>query len=45
MVNEEDFTPPILEFVDDILEGKQKEQKNGGMPCFFHCGETHDRDN
>ncbi len=23
MVNEEDFTPPILEFVQDILNGKK----------------------
>ena len=44
LVNEEEFTPPILEFLTEILEGKQQELKNK-MPCFFHCGETHDRHN
>lgn len=44
MVNEEDYSPPILEFLTDVLEGK-KLDKIGTMPCFFHCGETHDRQN
>jgi len=44
LVNEEDFCPPILEFLTDILEGKHQEKKQK-MPCFFHCGETHDRTN
>lgn len=44
LVNEEDFTPPILEFLQDILEGQVKDVDHK-MPCFFHCGETHDRDN
>lgn len=44
MVNEEDFTPPILEFINDILEGRAKD-KEDGLPCYFHCGETHDREN
>jgi len=44
MVNEEDFTPPILEFVSEILEGREKDKVHK-LPCFFHCGETHDRDN
>lgn len=43
MVNEEDFTPPIFDFVNEILDGKKKDHKK--LPCFFHCGETHDRDN
>jgi hypothetical protein len=41
MVNEEDFTPPILEFINEILDGKKKDKMR--LPCFFHCGETHDR--
>lgn len=44
LVNEEDFCPPIVEFLTDILEGKSLEKKQK-MPCFFHCGETHDRSN
>jgi adenosine deaminase CECR1 len=43
MVNEEDVTPPILTFVPEILEGKAKDSES--LPCFFHCGETHDRSN
>jgi len=44
LVNEEDYTPSILEFLTDILDGKKLDKKMK-MPCFFHCGETHDRDN
>ncbi len=44
MVNEEDMTPPILEFLTEILEGKRKD-KDQNLPCYFHCGETHDRAN
>ena len=44
MVNEEDVTAPILHFVPEILDGKQKDGENE-LPCFFHCGETHDRTN
>ena len=44
MVNEEDVTPPILEFINEILDGRRKD-KLKGLPCFFHCGETHDRHN
>jgi adenosine deaminase CECR1 len=43
MVNHEDVTPPILTFVPEILEGKRNDPH--AMPCFFHCGETHDRFN
>lgn len=44
MVNEEDFTPEISAFADDILAFKNEITINGEqMPCFFHCGETHDR--
>jgi adenosine deaminase CECR1 len=44
MVNEEDVTAPILHFVPEILDGKLKDAENE-LPCFFHCGETHDRTN
>lgn len=44
LVNEEDYTPGILEFLQDIIDGKKMDMKNK-MPCFFHCGETHDREN
>jgi adenosine deaminase CECR1 len=44
MVNEEDVTPPILSFINEILDGKKKDGKNG-LPCYFHCGETHDPSN
>jgi adenosine deaminase CECR1 len=44
MVNEEDVTPAILHFVPEILEGKKKDGQHL-LPCFFHCGETHDRAN
>jgi len=49
MVNEEDYTPEIKEFAEQILEGKrhcmvtsQNMEDKDGMPCFFHAGETHD---
>lgn len=45
MVNEEDVTPPILTFVPEIIDGKMRDKKGGELPCFFHCGETHDRSN
>jgi adenosine deaminase CECR1 len=49
MVNQENVTPPILSFVPDILDGKRRDAatagKGGCLPCFFHCGETHDRGN
>jgi hypothetical protein len=44
MVNEEDMTSPILEFVPEILDGKNND-KIHELPCYFHCGETHDRGN
>ena len=43
MVNEEDFTPPIFEFLNEILDGRSKDENK--LPCYFHCGETHDRGN
>jgi len=43
MVNEEDMTPSILEFLHEILDGKKRDKNN--LPCFFHCGETHDKTN
>ena len=48
MVNEEDYTPEIGTFAEDILKAKKmvmvSETTKEGMPTFFHAGETHDRD-
>lgn len=44
MVNEEDFTPPIADFLDQILEAREKAAKMGKeFPVYLHCGETNDR--
>ena len=43
MVNHESVTPPILFFAPDVLEGKAKDEQC--LPCFLHCGETHERHN
>ena len=52
MVNEEDWTPEIGEFAEQILTSEQDvkiitqekpTEKLIEMPCFFHAGETHDR--
>ena len=43
MVNHESVTPPVLFFAPDVLEGKRKDSEC--LPCFLHCGETHDRHN
>ena len=44
MVNEEDYTPEISTFAEDILTSQELVKINAEqMPCFFHCGETHDR--
>jgi adenosine deaminase CECR1 len=52
MVNEEDYTPEIGSFAQDILQTKQEVKIiksedpccKETMPTFFHCGETHARD-
>ena len=44
MVNEEDVTPPIREFISEIFDGKRRDKLNS-LPCLFHCGESHDRNN
>ncbi len=33
-----------MTFVPEILDGKRRDNPQC-LPCFFHCGETHDRDN
>jgi adenosine deaminase CECR1 len=46
LVNEEEFTEPISAFMPEILgaiEDKRAESKTEGMQCFFHAGETHNR--
>ena len=40
MANEEDYSPPVSDFVEDILKGKEFDQCKQ-MPCYFHCGESH----
>lgn len=44
MVNQENVTPPVLSFVPEILEGKRRDICDC-LPCYLHCGETHDRQN
>ncbi|TNV71978.1 hypothetical protein FGO68_gene16774 [Halteria grandinella] len=41
LVNEEDFTPPIQDFVKLIFN----EAKNGDFPLIFHAGESMDNKN
>lgn len=43
MVNEEDTTPPISDFVEQIDKAQQKE--DGHFPCMFHAGESDDSHN
>lgn len=43
MVNEEEFTPLISEFMPSILGAQETEGPTHNLPCFFHAGETHDR--
>lgn len=52
MVNEEDYTPEIGDFAEQILTSKQEvniitqekpTEEKEPMPTFFHAGETHDR--
>lgn len=45
MVNEEEYTPEISEFMPSIL-GAQKDKNKAinNMQCFFHAGETHDQE-
>lgn len=47
MVNEEDFTPEINTFAEQILSAQKSimvtDMHPNGMPCFFHAGETHER--
>ena len=43
MVNEEEFTPLISEFMPSILGAQKTPGVTQDMPTFFHAGETHDR--
>ena len=43
MINQEDITPQVVEFAEDILKGK--EECLDDMPCYLHVGESHDRHN
>jgi len=41
MINEEDITPPVYDFVEDILKGKESALDD--MPTYLHVGESHNR--
>lgn len=41
MVNEEDYVPPIVDFVKTIREAQQKDR----FPVILHAGESVDRGN
>ena len=43
MVNEEEFTPLISEFMPSILGAQRTVGVTQNMATFFHAGETHDR--
>jgi len=44
MVNEEEFTPGIAEFMPQILAAQtDKDSATYQMPTFCHAGETHDK--
>ena len=44
MVNEEDFTPEVDHFLDQIYEAREKAASMGReFPVYLHCGETNDR--
>lgn len=45
LVNEEEFTEPISSFMPEILGAieDQRDKNMHGMACFFHAGETHNR--
>ncbi len=46
MVNEEDFTPKIETFLEQILEARAKAENIGtDFPVYLHCGETNERKN
>jgi len=45
LVCEEDFTPPLEHFIDQIYQAKEDAAKEGReFPLYLHCGETNDRD-
>ena len=45
LVNEEEFTEPISAFMPEILGASEdpRDKNMHGMNCFFHAGETHNR--
>jgi len=45
LVNEEDFTPPIDEFLPQIYDARKKAAGLGiEFPVMLHCGETTSRE-
>ena len=46
MVNEEDFTPDIDHFLDQIYAAREKAESMGRkLDVYLHCGESNSRDN
>jgi len=43
MVNEEEYTPGISKFMPSILGAIETPGSTHNMSCYFHAGETHDR--
>jgi len=43
MVNEEEYTPSIDTFMPSVLGAQETPGVTHNLPCFFHAGETHDR--
>lgn len=43
MVNEEEYTPELAEFMPSILGAQKSAGSTANLPCFFHAGETHDK--
>lgn len=45
LINHEDLSSPLLEFVPEILKAKQGNKDQKGLECFLSSGETHSRSN
>ena len=43
MVNEEEYTPELEKFMPSILGAQKSAGSTQNMHCFFHAGETHDK--
>ena len=45
LINHEDLSSPLLEFVPGILKAKEAQRNSKGVDCFLSSGETHSRCN